>query len=137
LVVDQLPGRDAAERGRRLRGRPKKQTVTKALTKLGLDDVKRALLQEFGRPLPEDAGRLAQLITGLVVRHSGPRQLDVAISTAGGVVQAAVTPRLMLKAMPGVFVAGEMLDWEAPTGGYLLTGCLATGKWAGDAAGAY
>ncbi len=60
--------------------------------------------------------------------------LDEAISTSGGVRWDAVDRGLMLRAVPGVFVAGEMLDWEAPTGGYLLTACLATGRWAGRAA---
>ena len=54
--------------------------------------------------------------------------------SAGGVAWASVTEGLELQALPGVFVGGEMLDWEAPTGGYLLTGCLATGRWAGRAA---
>jgi predicted flavoprotein YhiN len=57
--------------------------------------------------------------------------MDEAISTAGGVTRAAVDDGLMLRALPGVFVAGEMLDWEAPTGGYLITGCLRDGLWAG------
>jgi hypothetical protein len=57
--------------------------------------------------------------------------LDEAISVAGGVAWDAVDEGLMLRDLPGVFCAGEMLDWEAPTGGYLITGCLATGKWAG------
>ncbi len=57
--------------------------------------------------------------------------LDRAISTAGGIAWDAVDERLMLTALPGVFVAGEMLDWEAPTGGYLLQGCFATGRAAG------
>jgi predicted flavoprotein YhiN len=99
-------------------------------TALGLDPVKRALLQEFGRPLP-DGPDLARLIKALPVHHKGPRPMDEAISTAGGVTRAAVDDGLMLRALPGVFVAGEMLDWEAPTGGYLITGCLATGLWAG------
>ena len=60
--------------------------------------------------------------------------MDEAISTAGGVPRDALDDGLMLKAMPGVFCAGEMLDWEAPTGGYLLTACLASGRWAGRAA---
>ncbi|HQY45067.1 MAG TPA: NAD(P)/FAD-dependent oxidoreductase, partial [Paracoccaceae bacterium] len=67
-------------------------------------------------------------------RLTGPRPLDEAISVAGGVAWEAVTDGLELKALPGVFVAGEMLDWEAPTGGYLLTACLSTGAWAGRAA---
>ncbi|MBF9044554.1 TIGR03862 family flavoprotein [Rhodobacterales bacterium HKCCE4037] len=137
LTMDLLPGRDEAELARRLKGRPKKQTITKALTKLGLDDAKRALLQEFARPLPEDAAELANLIKALPIKHQGPRPMDEAISTAGGVTQSAVTPGLMLREIPGVFVAGEMLDWEAPTGGYLISACLATGLWAGVHAARY
>jgi len=116
---------------RRLAARPGKRTLAQHLEKaLKLDPVKRALLQEFGRPLPEGAA-LAQLLKGLEIRHDGPAPLDEAISTAGGVTRGAVDDGLMLRARPGVFVAGEMLDWEAPTGGYLITGCLATGLWAG------
>ena len=63
-----------------------------------------------------------------------PRPIDEAISTAGGVRFDALTDDLMLKSRDDVFCAGEMLDWEAPTGGYLITGCLATGRWAGLAA---
>jgi uncharacterized flavoprotein (TIGR03862 family) len=137
LAIDLLPGRALEELARRLKGRPKKQTMTKALTKLGLDDAKRALLQEFARPLPEDAGELAALIKALPVKHNGPRPMDEAISTAGGVTQNAVTSGLMLREIPGVFVAGEMLDWEAPTGGYLISACLATGLWAGERAARY
>jgi predicted flavoprotein YhiN len=62
----------------------------------------------------------------------GPRPLDEAISVAGGVEWTSVTESLELKALPRTFVAGEMLDWEAPTGGYLLTACWATGRWAGQ-----
>jgi uncharacterized flavoprotein (TIGR03862 family) len=132
LAFDLLPGRDQASLAARLRKRPKKQTLTKALTALGLDPAKRALLQEFARPLPEDPEALAALIKALPVRHTGPRPMDEAISTAGGITRAAVDKTLMLKALPGVFVAGEMLDWEAPTGGYLISACLATGRWAGQ-----
>jgi hypothetical protein len=62
--------------------------------------------------------------------------MDEAISTAGGIAAHGLTEGLELRALPGVFAAGEMLDWEAPTGGYLLTGCLATGRHAGRAAAA-
>ncbi|MEX3017091.1 TIGR03862 family flavoprotein [Gymnodinialimonas hymeniacidonis] len=137
LAIDLLPGRDVAELARRLSRRPKKQTLTKALTKLGLDDAKRALLQEFARPLPDSAADLAALIKSLPVKHNGPLPIDEAISTAGGVMQSALTSGLMLREMPGVFVAGEMLDWEAPTGGYLISACLATGRWAGEHAARY
>jgi hypothetical protein len=63
-----------------------------------------------------------------------PRPIDEAISSAGGVGAQAVNEHLMLQRVPGVFCAGEMLDWEAPTGGYLLTACFATGRWAGAGA---
>ena len=62
-----------------------------------------------------------------------PRPIAEAISSAGGITWTDLTTELELKHLPGVFAAGEMLDWDAPTGGYLLSGCMATGKWAGDA----
>lgn len=96
------------------------------LRKLGLPPAAAALVMELGRHLPLEAA-----LTALPVPLKGPRPMDEAISTAGGVTQASVTPGLELRALPGVFVCGEMLDWEAPTGGYLLTGCWATGRWAG------
>ncbi|WP_439153627.1 TIGR03862 family flavoprotein [Yoonia sp.] len=98
---------------------------------LRLDPLRIALLSEFGRPFPDD---LAPLIKALPILHAGPRPMDEAISTTGGVRFDALTDDLMLHDRPGVFCAGEMLDWEAPTGGYLITGCLATGRWAGQAA---
>ena len=97
---------------------------------LRLGSVKTALLQEFGHPLPQNPMILAQLIKALPVAHQGLHPLDEAISTVGGVAQLATTKSLMLSSKPGVFCAGEMLDWEAPTGGYLLTACLASGRWA-------
>ncbi|MGC1430574.1 MAG: NAD(P)/FAD-dependent oxidoreductase, partial [Albidovulum sp.] len=113
---------------------PGKMTVANWLRKaLKLDAAKIALLQEWGRPLPKGKA-LAHRIKALPVPHLGPRPLDEAISTAGGVAQGAFDDTLELKAVPGVYVCGEMLDWEAPTGGYLLTACLATGLWAGQAA---
>ncbi|MDX8350381.1 TIGR03862 family flavoprotein [Cognatiyoonia sp. IB215446] len=98
---------------------------------LRLDPVRLALLAEFGRPYPND---LAPLIKALPIRHLGPRPMDEAISTAGGIMFDKLTDGLMLRDRPGVFCAGEMLDWEAPTGGYLITGCLATGRLAARAA---
>ncbi|MFK7744745.1 MAG: TIGR03862 family flavoprotein [Roseobacter sp.] len=76
----------------------------------------------------------AARVKHLKLRHNGLRPLDEAISTAGGVRFDALTDGLMLKSRPGVFCAGEMIDWEAPTGGYLINACLATGRWAGRAA---
>lgn len=100
--------------------------------RLGLGPLHRALLMEFARPLPADP---APVIKALPVPLAGPRPMDEAISTAGGVRFDALDSTLMLRDRPGVFAAGEMLDWEAPTGGYLITASLATGLWAGTAAG--
>jgi len=77
---------------------------------------------------------LARQIKALPVRVTAARPIDEAISSAGGVCFEALDEALMLKALPGVFCAGEMLDWEAPTGGYLLTACFSTGRAAGEGA---
>ena len=98
----------------------------------GIKGVKTALLWEFlDREVFDDSPRLAQAIKGLRVPLLSARPLAEAISTAGGVSLEALDEHLMLHTLPGVFCAGEMLDWEAPTGGYLLTACLATGRAAG------
>jgi len=132
LYVDLLPDLsvdDVAARLARPRG---KNSFANHLRKvLKLDPLRIALAQEWGRPWPEDQKAIARRLKKLVVRHDGLRPMDEAISTAGGVPAAALDQSLMLKAKPGVFCAGEMLDWEAPTGGYLLTACLATGRHAG------
>lgn len=96
-----------------------------------------ALLTEWARPLPSDALELAKLIKHLKVQSTGLQPMDHAISTSGGVMQEAFDEDLMLRNHAGVFCAGEMLDWEAPTGGYLLTACLATGRTAGRGAARY
>ena len=101
-------------------------------SQLGLDGVKAALLREL--PPAEhftDPAQLAVDIKALPLTLVKTRPMDEAISTAGGVPFEALDERLMLKPLPGVFCAGEMLDWEAPTGGYLLTGCFASGRAAG------
>ncbi|EAR49961.1 hypothetical protein OG2516_11936 [Oceanicola granulosus HTCC2516] len=135
LTLDLLPDLSLDEIRVRL-ARPRgKTSVSNHLRKvLNLDAGPRALLQEFARPLPHD---LAPLLKALPVRHAGPRPLDEAISTAGGVRFEALDEGLMLRRRPGSFVAGEMLDWEAPTGGYLITACLATGRHAGRSAAAW
>jgi uncharacterized flavoprotein (TIGR03862 family) len=132
LFIDLFPDR-SPDQLRAALSRPRgKATLGKFLKQvLGLDPIRWALLNEFGRPLPND---LAPLLKSLPVRHSGPRPMDEAISTAGGVRFDVLDDDLMLRSRPGVYCAGEMLDWEAPTGGYLLTGCLATGRLAGLAA---
>lgn len=97
-------------------------------SRLGLHGVKLGLLHELLAPEDwSDPARLARAIRHLRLRLQAPRPVAEAISTAGGVRREALTPDLMLKACPGVYCAGEMLDWEAPTGGYLLTACLASG----------
>lgn len=137
LTLDLFPDLDVADLSARL-ARPKgKASMANHLRKvLGLEGVRAALVNELARPLP-DGTELAARLKALSLPLSGPRPMDEAISTGGGVTQQAVDAGLMLRARPGMFVAGEMLDWEAPTGGYLLTGCLATGLWAGRNAAAW
>ena len=96
-----------------------------------LGDAARALLG--GREW-DDAGELAREVKNHVVRLGLPRPLEEAISSAGGVSWDELDENLMIRRMPGVFVAGEMIDWEAPTGGYLMQGCFATGLRVGNAA---
>jgi len=132
LVLDLLPDMSEAEISAKLRDPKGKQSMANTLRKaLKLDPVKRALLNEFGHG---DARPVAVKIKELTLPPLTPRPMDEAISTAGGVRFGALTPDLMLQGRDGVFAAGEMLDWEAPTGGYLITACLATGRWAGLAA---
>ena len=135
LTLDLTPDLAAEEVARRLRRGSVKDTLANRLRKaVGLGPVQIALLQEWARPLPADPTALAAIIKALRVPLTGPRPLEEAISSAGGIAWDALTPDLELRALPGVFACGEMLDWDAPTGGYLLTACLATGRWAGRAA---
>ncbi len=131
LALDLLPDISVEETAARLARMRAGESLANSLRKLGLPPVAVALAQEFGRPLPADPAALAAGLKALPVPLAGPRPIDEAISTAGGVMWEALTEGLELKALPGTFVCGEMLDWEAPTGGYLLTACLATGLWAG------
>jgi uncharacterized flavoprotein (TIGR03862 family) len=133
LFIDLMPDLDLPDVETRLAKPRGKASISNHLRKaLGMSEVQRALLMEWGRPLPEGPA-LARRIKALRVPVAGTMPLDQAISTGGGISWDALEG-FMLKALPGTFVAGEMLDWEAPTGGYLLTGCLATGRAAGDAA---
>jgi uncharacterized flavoprotein (TIGR03862 family) len=135
LMLDLMPDRSVADVAARLaKPRGKASMATHLRKVLSLTGARAALLNEWGRPLPEGAA-LAALIKGLPAQLTGPRPMDEAISTAGGVARVGLDDGLMLRALPGVFCAGEMLDWEAPTGGYLLTACLSTGLWAGRHAG--
>lgn len=128
LELDLMPDVPEAEIAARLSRMRPGETAANRLRKLGLPPVAAALAMEWAK------GQPLTVVKRLPVRHAGLRPLDEAISVAGGITAAALTEGLELRALPGVFAAGEMLDWEAPTGGYLLTGCLATGLWAGRAA---
>ena len=101
-------------------------------SRAGIEGVKAGLLRELVPPEDFlDPARLGAAIKSLPVRLVAPRPLDEAISSAGGVAFEALDERLMVRSMPGVFCSGEMLDWEAPTGGYLLTACFSSGRAAG------
>ncbi len=136
LYIDLLPDTNVQTLQDRINRLPKKASRSSALRKaLRLDPAKSALLNEFTRNVP--MSNLAQAAKKLQIKHAGPRPLEEAISTAGGIPRAELSDALMLRKKPGVFCAGEMLDWEAPTGGYLITGCLATGRQAGLGAAAF
>lgn len=135
LSLDLLPHLSVEDAVRKLsRGKVKDSLSNRLRKRLGLSGAKLALALEFGRPLPVEYAPLAKRLKALPIHHQGPRPMDEAISTAGGVTWDALDENLMLRAVPNVFCCGEMLDWEAPTGGYLLTACFATGLWAGRAA---
>ena len=133
LTLDLLPDRMQTALAAKLARMPAGDSMSNRLRRLGLDPVRATLAQEWGRPLPSDPGHLATLLKSLPVRHAGPRPLDEAISTAGGLRWDALDG-FALTAHPGTYAAGEMLDWEAPTGGYLITACLATGRAAAQQA---
>ncbi len=127
LSVDLLPDIPAQTLAERIARKRAKQSVANWFkTSLRLDPAKAALFFEMAANRSDPA-----TLKSLPLSHAGLRPMDEAISTAGGVARAGLNDDLMLTTRPGVFCAGEMLDWEAPTGGYLLTACLATGRWAG------
>lgn len=132
LTLDLAPGRTLARLARDLARQDTKASFSNRLRKgTGIEGVKAALLREaipdIGTLAPDD---LAAAIKALPLPVVAPRPIAEAISSAGGVTFASIDENLMLRALPGTFVAGEMLDWEAPTGGYLLTACLASGRTA-------
>jgi len=134
--IDLQPGRTAEfVRDEVARPRGSRSLATHLKSRLGLDGVKAALLHELlAREVIADAQRLAVAIKALPLTLIAARPIDEAISTAGGVRFEALDEGLMLRELPGVFCAGEMLDWAAPTGGYLLTACFASGEAAGAGA---
>jgi uncharacterized flavoprotein (TIGR03862 family) len=133
LTLDLTPGREQARLVEALGKQRGSRSMAYHLKRAaGIERAKAALLREL---LPAgdfaEPARVAAAIKALPLRLVAPRPLDEAISSAGGVAFEALDESLMLRGLPGVFCAGEMLDWEAPTGGYLLTACFATGRAAG------
>ncbi len=130
LMVDLSPEHDVAYLANRIARQDKGSSLSNLLRKaLGLSPAAISLLREGDRDLPHDPEALARLIKAVPVPLTGIQPLTRAISSAGGIDWAELDARFMLKKLPGVFAAGEMLDWEAPTGGYLLQAVFATG-WA-------
>jgi uncharacterized flavoprotein (TIGR03862 family) len=126
-TVEQLIERLSIPRGSR--------TVSSHLrSKVRLQGVESGLLREFAADAMSDPVRLAHAIKALPIPLTAARPIDEAISTAGGVRFESLNAELMVESHPGLFCAGEMLDWEAPTGGYLLTACFASGRAAGQGA---
>lgn len=127
LTLDLAPDISDDALARRLEASKPGQSLSNTLRKQArLSPLAGALLREAGEP-PREPQKLAARIKALSVTLTGMQSLDRAISSAGGIAREAVDAHFMLKALPGVFVAGEMLDWEAPTGGYLLQASFATG----------
>jgi uncharacterized flavoprotein (TIGR03862 family) len=135
LQVDLLPDISQEALIERLSGN-QKDSLANRLRKAGLSPVAASLLREdvFGAALPTNPAALAERIKTLEIRLTGVAAMDRAISTAGGVSWTSLYPDFSLRADPATFVCGEMLDWEAPTGGYLLQACFATGRAAAKGA---
>jgi len=133
ILLDLKPDRTLEWLKEKLSHPQGKRSLASYLEKtLGIRGVKAGLLREFvSKDDFANAERLAGFIKELPVPLVAPRPLDEAISSAGGVTFESLDEHLMLRTMPGVFCAGEMLDWEAPTGGYLLTACFSSGYTAG------
>jgi len=136
FYLDVCPNHTAKQLKTILKAKPKNKTFSTFLKgKLKLDAAKRALLFEV---LPKqdlnNVDLLSNALKNITITVSATTPIDKAISTAGGVTTASLNDQLMLKNKAGVFCAGEMLDWDAPTGGYLLTACMALGKRAGASA---
>lgn len=136
LLIDLVPDVQTDALAKRLASANRKDSMSNRLRKAArLDKVKVALVNEVTRGSPpSDASELASLLKALPLTVTGTAPMDDAISTAGGVSWDALDEHLMLKAVPNTYCVGEMVSWDAPTGGYLLTACMAMGKAAGEAA---
>ena len=139
LTIDLLPARTAGQVLAEVKHPRGSRSLSSHLkSRLGLDGIKTAVLHEvLDKTAFNDPAQLAATIKAVPITLVAARPIDEAISTAGGVPFEAMDDGLMLKDLPGVFCAGEMLDWEAPTGGYLLTACFASGRVAGQGAQAW
>ncbi|MGX1790386.1 NAD(P)/FAD-dependent oxidoreductase [Bosea sp. NPDC055332] len=137
LTIDLRPDLSEPELATRLARRRPGETLSNHLRKAaGLSPVAAAVLREAaGGPLPAEPEALAHLIKAAPLRLTGMASLARAISTAGGIRADEIDPDFMLKCLPDIFVAGEMIDWEGPTGGYLLQACFATGVAAAEGIG--
>ena len=137
LMLDLLPELNHVQLVQKLKP-SKKQSLSNVWRKAGLDAAKASLIREL---VPKadwnDPEKLASQIKQLPIALTGFRPIEEAISCAGGVKREALTAHLQLKQQPQIFCCGEMLDWDAPTGGYLLTACFATGRAAGEGVHAY
>ena len=132
LILDLLPGRDEADLAQRLAKPRGSRSLSEQLRReAGVSGVRAALLYEvLDKAALADPARIARTLKRFPFRLQRPRPIAEAISSAGGIRLEALDTHLMLREVHGVFAAGEMLDWEAPTGGYLLTACFASGRHA-------
>ncbi|MFD1259531.1 TIGR03862 family flavoprotein [Entomomonas asaccharolytica] len=132
LYLDLFPQTSLAKLEQQLSKPQGSQSISNYLRKqINLKDIKMGLVRELAPQALQDLVQLPYLLKALPISLIKPRPIAEAISSAGGICFNEVNQSLMLKKLPSVFCAGEMLDWEAPTGGYLLTGCFATGYAAG------
>ncbi|MEG0196350.1 MAG: TIGR03862 family flavoprotein [Acinetobacter sp.] len=132
LYLDLLPDQTIAQLAQKLQP-SKKQSLSNVWRKAGLDAAKASLVRELvNKNLWHDPLALAKQIKNLAIFLDGFRPIEEAISCAGGIKREVLTEQLQLRSNPQVFCCGEMLDWDAPTGGYLLTACFATGRAAAE-----
>jgi uncharacterized flavoprotein (TIGR03862 family) len=137
IVIDFKPTHTVEQLVKKL-GSCQENYLGEARARWRLGEAAMAILgKQNGAGLVKSAEQLARVVKGCVVKLMGPRPLAEAISSAGGVSWSELDDSLMVKRCPGVFLAGEMIDWDAPTGGYLIQGCFATGTRAGEGASKY
>ena len=135
LILDLLPDWDNDKILKLLTMPWGKSSSSNVLRKrLKLEPIKQAILREFAMDVFKEPALLTKSIKSLKIPLNGTGPIKTAISTSGGVKMGSIDENFMLRSRPGVFCAGEMLDWDAPTGGYLITTCLATGRMAGKRA---